>query len=318
MFVPNQYDPGGAGRNAPGGDDRMSNARYWLVALACAAFWLALPSGAVAQTSSASPSPKSPSLTVERVLGVWYYGDDCANARARFTLGRSEARYVDLQDPASNFANTVISISGDQGGLTFQFEDGRSEFRPLGPNRLREVFTRTGEPPQELELFRCSGRDRLDAFLIENDHQEVEALVARVAQPCRDGQEETCLGPIWAFADTNGDAALSVAEIARLVRRAGKWAARASDPDIATADGAGVHLAGLLAAPLVARLVIDNYDFDGDGKLTRTELMIGTSVAEIAQIFADDPTTAVAGRSRLRETLEGLIGTLLPGAAGAN
>ncbi|MBE9605154.1 hypothetical protein IAI18_09775 [Acetobacteraceae bacterium H6797] len=80
----------------------------------------------------------------------------------------------------------------------------------------------------------------------------------------------SCIETIVAVADVSGDKLLSPAELARLMRGLA-WVITAQEDGSTPSMGAAIG-GGMLGGVLAARLMVESYDYDGDGKLSRTEL----------------------------------------------
>jgi hypothetical protein len=133
----------------------------------------------------------------------------------------------------------------------------------------------------------------------------VLAALERLEAACQGGSAAPCIAALVAVGDVSGDGMLGVAELARLLRGTA-WALAAQDG--ATPAGlAGAAALGAAAALAAARLAVEGLDFDGDGRLSATEL---------AQDRAPWPaaTGDAAGRPVTLEALgegAGLLRTLL-------
>lgn len=106
-------------------------------------------------------------------------------------------------------------------------------------------------------------------------------------EACGGDDNAACGAAVWSFIDITGDGRLTVAELSRFLRVAGEWSIveQAGGLDGAV-GGLGLGGAGLdeeigragavamafLTGPFAARLVLDNYDYDGNGMLERAEL----------------------------------------------
>jgi hypothetical protein len=96
------------------------------------------------------------------------------------------------------------------------------------------------------------------------------ATLERLEAACQAEAMPGCLAALVAAGDVSGDGALSVAEVARLLRGIA-WAMAAQDGATPEGFGAAVGL-GALGAQAAARLLVDGLDFDGDGRLSAAEL----------------------------------------------
>jgi len=82
-----------------------------------------------------------------------------------------------------------------------------------------------------------------------------------------------CEKAVWAFGDVSKDQMLSLAELSRMARFFGEH----FDKQVGKAAAPGQPLpptlpAALILGPVAAQLVMANFDYDGDGKISRSEL----------------------------------------------
>ena len=99
---------------------------------------------------------------------------------------------------------------------------------------------------------------------------------------CGNGDDTACGEAVWTFVDVTGDDHLTTAELSRLLRVASEWTvAEQGGVDGLGLGGAGVNeemgrtgavVMGFLGGPLTAKLVLENFDYDGDGRLARAEV----------------------------------------------
>lgn len=92
----------------------------------------------------------------------------------------------------------------------------------------------------------------------------------RLEAACQAGAMAPCLAALVTVGDVSGDGMLGVAEVARLLRGTA-WAMAAQDGGAPEALAAAVGIGGF-AALAAARMLVDGLDFDGDGRLSATEL----------------------------------------------
>jgi hypothetical protein len=157
-------------------------------------------------------------------------------------------------------------------------------------------WTRCPVPPPGLAALHGEGLAVLAAL---------EALEAG----CQQGGMAPCLAALVAAADVSGDGALSVAEVARLLRGAA-WALAAQDGAPAEGLAAAVGL-GALAAQAAARLLVDGLDFDADGRISAAELAQDRAAWPGGGTAAGRPVAVEAlaeGAGLLRALLERLAG----------
>jgi hypothetical protein len=107
--------------------------------------------------------------------------------------------------------------------------------------------------------------------------QELQEILTR----CDQAPDSICEQQLWSFTDISGDNLLGKAEIARFFRLVTALKA----PDIQQQKNASEVLA-FVGAPWIAQSVLDNFDYDGSGFLTRGELLHETDPAGLKAFAA--------------------------------
>lgn len=132
----------------------------------------------------------------------------------------------------------------------------------------------------------------------------------RLEAACQGDAARDCVAALVTEADVSGDGALSVAEIARLLRGAA-WAMAAQD-GAGPAALAAASAVGGMAALAAARLLVESLDYDGDGRLSAAELAQDrTRFPDATGSAAGQPVAIEAlatGAGLLRGLLERLAG----------
>lgn len=277
---------------------------------------LAAPIPAAAQGGAAPAAPGIP----EALRGAWFEGGSCAAPDAMLVLtGRAAARI-----PVAGAALLLRfgSVAAAPGGWTVGTLPGpearRFVLRSPQPGVLEtaepaaktrddrlpgegaaRLWMRCAEPPAALAAPHAEGIAMLAAV------EQVEAACAPPA-PMR-----ACLAAVQAEADVSRDGALSTAEIARIGRGAAWIAALGAGrvPDAAEAERSA------RAAAVAARALVDSLDYDGDGRLSASELAQDRAALAAARgTGAGSPLGAPPGDAG-EAALLGLH-ALLTGAAG--
>jgi hypothetical protein len=251
----------------------------------------------------------------EALRGAWFAGD-CADPDAMLVLtGRSAAR-VEVEAPGRLFRFAETSpAAGYTLGVGVGAEAPRLLFRPSGDGLETiepEAKTRDDRLPGDAPAIawrRCPAPPAALAAL----HGEGVAFMAALEHmeaACGTGTPGACAEAIIRQGDVSGDGRLSPAELARLARGAA-WLVSVQDG--ATQDGlVGAVAAGALGGLLAARLLVESLDYDGDGRLSVTEL-----VQDRGPGFARAPGTPggralrldglAEGAGMLRSLMEGLL-----------
>ncbi len=153
-------------------------------------------------------------------------------------------------------------------------------------------------------LFNCAGdeatvtleapRDAredlsLDDMLFDSDVARVARIIDESRSHCPiegGGPEATtdCIEYVWSVLDVSGDRLLSLSEIARGLRMFAKWSAqeqaRSERAPLDSSSKLGIHVLGVMFSPLAAKPLLDSYDYDDDGRLSREELFADTDFAD--------------------------------------
>jgi hypothetical protein len=230
-----------------------------------------LPLPAAAQQPGAQAGTGIP----EALRGVWFAGNVCeAPAALLFLTARAALRVPAEGAPVlRRFATIAIAPGGWTLGTAAGAEAPRFGFRSPGPDRLvlLEPAAKTrddqlpGEGAVQSPWRRCPAMppalalrygEAIDALLM---HEQVEAACTAVTEAAE------CLASLVTRLDITGDGLLSVAELARFGRGTAQLAALQS--------GAAVAAGASASALAAARLMVDGLDYNGDGKLSRAELL---------------------------------------------
>ena len=148
-------------------------------------------------------------------------------------------------------------------------------------------------------------KEAFENFLFDSDVAMVSAAIAESRVRCG-GVHETaesgetggerpaadivagCLDYFWSFLDVSGDELLSLSEIARGMRLFAKWSAArqagAEGKPLNAESKLGLHIIGVLLTPFGARPVLDSYDYNDDGLLSRAELFNDTDLAGAVEL----------------------------------
>lgn len=142
--------------------------------------------------------------------------------------------------------------------------------------------------------------------------EAVQQLVIVGGLLCTEAPARDCIDLGWRFADANRDGVLDLAELRALRRGVLDWAAEAQ-AHLGTRDRMALGAGRALMAAVPLGTLFDLYDADGDGRLTRVELLADLRLDErpLAAILMDrEATDWTAIRARLGQAgaLLGLLG----------
>jgi hypothetical protein len=259
--------------------------------------------------------PGVPPGVPDPLRGAWFAGD-CADPTAMLVMtGRAAAR-VDAEAPARLFRFQSMGTAAGYGlGTGTGPEAPRLMFRPAadGLETIEpDPKTRDDRLPGEAApqaWRRCDAPPAALAVL----HGEGIAFLAALEQleaACGAGTPGACAEAILRQGDVSGDARLSPAELARLVRGAA-WLVAVQEG--ATQDTiAGAVAAGALGGILAARTLVESLDYDGDGRLSAAELLQdrGAAFARAAGTPDGRPLRTEGlseGAGMLRSLMDGLL-----------
>jgi len=111
--------------------------------------------------------------------------------------------------------------------------------------------------------------------LFDQDIKRFDQDLALDYSACVKKGTHDCGELVWTFIDVNGDGLVARAELARFIRIGLKAVGQPSKHDSAKEVmqiKTVLFASGLVSAPVVARLIIENYDYDEDGRLSRKEI----------------------------------------------
>ena len=114
---------------------------------------------------------------------------------------------------------------------------------------------------------------------------------------CAGDDGAACADAEWSFVDVTGDGSLTAAELSRFLRVAGEWAVVEQTGLNAAAGGLGLGAEvdeqmgrtgaaafAFLTGPFTAKLILDNFDYDGNGMLDRGEVFADTDQRAFVQM----------------------------------
>lgn len=255
---------------------------------------LSLVAAIVIAVSAALPSAAEP--VPERATGIWSAAECGENgltvlvdANAALTFETREEQVAVAVAQAEWLAGSVVlTVEGEEGELVLPPLDSlhRCDALPVG---FSIVFA------ESVTVFR-----------------EIDKFKARCASD--EASAAQCVALVFELIDVSKDGVFSKAELSRAVRAAsffvGYWVSveESQDPFVPVETLSVAWFAASVLGPFVAANLIDSYDFDGDGRLSPTELLQDRSPDEgIQGLAANAPHEIMSG---LMRTLSGLLEAL--------
>jgi len=211
----------------------------------------------------------------EALRGSWVQGD-CAAPRAILHVTARSAARLPAEGEARLFRFRTLRTHGE-----WQVGTGGGAEAPRLMLRGDADALDSAEPDAKTRDDRLPGGAPVTRWrrcatptpgvaLLHGEGIAFLGALERLEAACQGDTARDCVAALVAEADVSGDGALSVAEIARLLRGAA-WAMAAQDGAGPAGLAAASGLGGV-AALAAARLLVESLDYDGDGRLSAAEL----------------------------------------------
>jgi hypothetical protein len=121
------------------------------------------------------------------------------------------------------------------------------------------------------KLIQCHNlNNQIGFILLESDAIEFDKFVYSVKNICQKSNPIDCLSEFVDFADVSSNNELSLAELTRFARFVVKWLSLKGE--ITTDEGIGTAAASTIIAPLLAKYILLNYDYDNDDHIDISEM----------------------------------------------
>lgn len=123
-------------------------------------------------------------------------------------------------------------------------------------------------------------------ILVDSDIAEMNKLKNTVAEKC-DRDPKCIFDQMWQYLDVSGDNKISLAEVARIQRALVKRAyVENSGEEFDAGELVAVNTASILLLPITASSVINSFDYDSDGLLSKNEVVGNTEFAKLVGVDA--------------------------------
>jgi len=140
---------------------------------------------------------------------------------------------------------------------------------------MNRIYTSTGMKKIIVWSFALSGLIASQSMAATSD--DLKGILTK----CNLQPDQACEQLAWDFADVSEDQKLSKAEITRFLR----LASMSQATGMADAERSA-EVVTFFLGPWGAQSVLDNFDFDGDGFLTKAELFLDVGASDIKQFTA--------------------------------
>jgi hypothetical protein len=144
-----------------------------------------------------------------------------------------------------------------------------------------------------------------------NGNANAVASLKKILTACEtSGHDAACEKQLWEYADVTKDGVITSAEISRFLRltsTAENWLQSASDPG-------QDFILWTLVGPIAGNLILANFDFDGDGKISQRELYLNLGEGQAQHVLGD---IAAAGKTLISMAMMTAATTNLPGILGS-
>lgn len=233
-------------------------------------FLLALALSATVSAAAATEVP-------EPIRGIWAW-PSCQAPKDTLVIYRGYYLWMDQEQTA--FSGVTAKAQGDEPWVQLTEASGYPIFfEPLDNNHLREYYAPDDAPlgavPQPdwdyHDFESCNGQLPRAHAILSGETVAFFNAIDPVYGRC-DQDRQTCAQTVFDAIDVSGDARLSPAEVARLIRIALYIAAVSGDEPVERQELAALMAASLPLAPLAARSIVSSFDYDNDGTLSLAEL----------------------------------------------
>jgi len=234
-------------------------------------------------------------------------------ARADFAQGQTAYDSGDFQGALAQWL--PLAEAGDpdaQFRVAEMFKAGEG----APPNAEEAMkFARLAAAQGQPEAGELHSKLLLEDFIFGSDVRAIEALVASIEVDCE--REVRCtVGKIWDYIDVAPDQELSLAELARFQRNVVKFAAVQAQGGAADAGEIGaLNLGGVMLLPITATAILNSFDYDRSGGLSKAEVLGDSAFAALVGVDAASLAQQVDFQS-LGARLQGLFEMLPMGPGG--
>jgi EF hand len=228
--------------------------------------------------------------------GAWYTGQACSNVSGyvfhgpdwELFVSGSQGSYTSLFSPLR-----IESIAPDGSVVVRAFRMDPATERwtaekfawKLDAGGITSAFT--SGPPHETHAIRCAnpqqdGKNWLLYSYFLSDLTNLLTSFSAIQHDCG-GDQQACAADLMQMLDADKDGKIAPAEIVNFLRRASKLGPlvgkNVSGTDVITADFTldqviGAELGMAVVGPVIANVVMANFDYNGDGFIEASELAL--------------------------------------------
>jgi hypothetical protein len=215
--------------------------------------------------------------------GYWFAGDSCFATEYRLILDDNYVIWESVTGKHEYYKLRILKWKVTDSLLVIDYENFFNNTR----EKLAFKLDREGKLEfLDKSLFRCTDKAVLESVLYDIPLSKYENFIQKLTKlNCSKRQIVVCIEKIWSFVDASNDRELSTAEIARSMRlfiksfrnEMGKGLDNKLDKT-ETAENI------LYEVTNYAQKTIDNFDYDGNGKISKKELFFDVTFEDLSQL----------------------------------
>jgi hypothetical protein len=142
---------------------------------------------------------------------------------------------------------------------------------------------------------------------------ELDRFINQARPTCENAPAEMCVDAGFRFADINGDGRLSVGELERVRSAFGDWKAWRGGT-LTDEEQAQAGFATMIVDTLGIPAIVQSYDRDGDGQLTKQEALADVRLDRrpLAQVLSDPHNVDRVALQQRLGMMGGVAGNIFP------
>ena len=162
-----------------------------------------------------------------------------------------------------------------------------------------------------LSLWLAAGSATASRHVLTAQIEAFDNFITRTGPICERQSSLLCVDSAWRFADSNGDQGLSVAELTGVRDDLRAWLIW-KEQDIPVAQRRMVQFGLMLVDGVGLPYLVERYDDNGDGAISRTELLsdVRLDARPLGQVLLDSNAVDWEALSRRLGPIAGALGGL--------